>query len=129
MREVCAQTLYDLVELKKRVNPWDLTSAAEGFYMSVKVVGIDNTVITYTDVNGNKVTKTGKEISEEMRAVAAFIKTLVARWTDSNSGRLEEHYGLSMLIHYRIGGKVYNNNYAGLKCINVQEFIDMYVGM
>lgn len=128
-REICAQSLYELVELKRQVNPWHLRDTAEGIYLSVKVVGMDETAITYVDENGNKIIKKGSEIPEEMRAVAAFIKTLVARWTDSNSGRLEEHYQLPMLIHYMIGGKVYNNSYAGLKCISIREFIDAYLGM
>lgn len=126
-RKICAQSLYELVELKKHVDPWHLRDTAEGIYLSIKVVGLDETVITYVDKNGNTVINKGKEIPEKMRAVAAFVKILTARWTDNNSGRLEEHYQLPMLIHYMIGGKIYSNSYAGLKCINIREFIDMYV--
>lgn len=126
---IYAQSLYELVVLKQKVDPFVLADTAESIYRSVKAIGINNTVIRYIDPKNGEVCKKGTDISIEMRAVAAFIVKLEYRWSD-NTGRLEEHYGLptfidSILVNTALFKK--RNNVASLACISVSDVINDYL--
>ena len=123
---VCIQTLYDLVIKKEEVDPFELTTAAEALYRSAKIVGIKETMAWYvTEPGKNRTIVSGDELSMKLRAVAGFIVTLLYRWTDNNMGRLEQHLGLALPIYVILGEThLFNNNSAGLACINVQEVIN-----
>lgn len=124
MRIIHVQQLYDLAILKKRVDEWELEEAAEALYRSVKVVGIDSTIVSYKDQDGNEVVKEGMEIPEKIRALSARCIQQKYRMTDSNSGRLEEHYGLPMLIQYYLGDI---QGTANMKCRSIRELQNEYL--
>lgn len=128
-RNIYAQSLYELVILKKKINPWDLYQTAEALYLSTKIVGINNTKITYKDTNGNKIVQMGVEIPEEMRAVAAFVKILIARWEGPSIGRLKKHYGLSWEIENYLPEGLHEskNRAAGMKYLTLQSFCEIYL--
>lgn len=123
---IYAQSLYELVVKKEKVDPFELIDTAESIYRSVKAIGINNTVIWYKDSEKGKVFEKGSEISIEMRALAAFIVKLVYRWSD-NTGRLEDHYGLPTFIDSILGDTPLfkrKRNAASLACISVLDVIN-----
>lgn len=125
-RKINIQVLVDFADKRKRVDPWELKDAAESFYNSIKVVGINNTVVTYK--NGTeKIEDTGNHTSIYVRAFAAHIVRLLNRWNDMNSGRLEAHYQLEMPILVILADTgVFKTNGADLACTNVSEMIDTW---
>lgn len=129
VRKIHVQALHELVVLKKAVNPWDLATASEALYKSVKVVGIRNTVVVYkSSKEGKLVEKTGDQISQEMRAIAALCVQLLNRWTDSNQGRLETHFGLPTTISNILANtNIFKNNSTTLPCISIRDVIDKYL--
>lgn len=126
---VYIQSLYELVELKKRVNPFELIDTAKSIYTNVKAIGINNTSVRYTTSCGPE-TKKGSELSFEMRAVAAFVVKHYYRWNDDNLGRLETHYGLPTTIDNILADKeIFKAKHStlSLSCISIQDFIDDYL--
>lgn len=129
MNPIYAQSLYELVELKKRIDPFDLESTALSIYKSIKAVGISNTTIKYKGSDGKEVLQKGDEIPLEMRAIAAFIVKLYYRW-DDNMGRLEKHYGLPLQIDNILGNTGIfktKGTTLGLPCISINDVIDLYI--
>ena len=125
---IYAQSLYELVVKKEEVDPFELMDTAESIYRSVKAIGINNTVIRYVDPEKGEVREKGTEISNEMRALAAFIVKLVYRWSD-NTGRLEDHYGLPTFIDSILGDTALfkrNRSTASLACISVLDVINNF---
>ena len=128
-RTVYVQALYELVELKKAVDPWDLMEACEAIYKSSKAVGIDKTTIKYVK-KGKTVVKNATNIPEEARAIVGLVVKLIYRWTDDYSGRLEKHLGLNMRIDYILGNtRLFANSHAALQHITVQDVIDSYLNI
>lgn len=123
---IYAQALYDLVALKKIVEPAFLEEVSISFYKKIKFVGLDETVIYYEDCNKKTVILKGKEIPEEMRVVLAFMKTIMARWEGGNSlERLGVHYGLSTSMRNLLPVELYESQsaHSGLRYITVMEFM------
>ena len=126
MRKINVQAIYDLVILKKDVDAWHLTEASEGMYRSIKIVGLESTEVYYKDEEGNEVVQVGEEIPEKIRAMSARCMQQLYRMTDSNSGRLEKHYGLQMLIQYYLGDI---EGTANMKCRSIVDLKDEYLKM
>ena len=124
-RRINIQALYDLVMLKKDVDVWNLTEASEGMYRSIKIVGLASTKVYYKD-EGNEIVLVGEEIPEKIRAMSARCVQQLYRMTDSNSGRLEAHYGLQMLIQYYLGDI---EGTANMKCRSITDLKDEYLRM
>lgn len=127
---VYIQALYDLVVLKKQIDPFELLDAAKSLYTSVKATGIKNTNVRYTTPSGNEEYKKGSELSLETKAIAAFIVKIYYRWDDDNMRRLESHYDLpttidNILSHTKIFKT--KHNALNLPCITIQDFIDSYL--
>lgn len=119
-------TLMDFVLNKKKVDPWALTDAAEAFYRSVKVVGIDNTVVTY-DLGSGEVECSGKEVSPYVLAFTGHTMRLIYRWDDLSSGRLEKHLGLDAPIQVILAETgVFKRAGVDLACTNVAEMINTW---
>lgn len=127
-RKINIQNLMNLTPNgQKEVDEFELVAKAERLYRSIKVIGLNKTQVCYQDENGNMKTQYANELSEVKRAIAAFLMVIVYRWDDTNSGRLEEHYGLPTKMNYILGDvKVFKNNHAGLECICIRDFIDAY---
>ncbi len=114
---------------KKHVNEFELVAEAERLYRSIKIVGLANTQVSYEEDGLEKVIP-AKDLPNIKRAIAAFIMILVYRWSDTNSGRLEEHYELPTKISYLLEGtKIFTNNHAGLQCITVKDFVEAFKEM
>lgn len=125
-RKINIQTLVDFADKRKKVNPWDLTEAAESFYLSIKVVGIKNTIVVYND-GGKRVEVTGEQTSVYARAFAAHIMRLINRWDDMNIGRLEAHYALDAPISVILADSgVFKRAGADLACTNVKELVETW---
>lgn len=125
---IYAQSIYDLVTLKKRVDPFELLEASEAFYRSVKCVGINNTRIKYRfNIHSEFEFKQGLDIPLEMRALCAFISRLYHRWDDNNLMRLEEHYGLPTSIENVLSHTGIFQNGKNLPCISIEHVIDKYL--
>lgn len=128
---IYAQSLYELVILKKRVDPFELLDTAKSIYISVKAVGINNTTIKYHTTHNDCILKKGSEISLEMRALAAFIVRLYYRWNDDNMRRLEKHYEIPTTIADILSStKLFKNSNSSkdLACISIKDVIDLYLG-
>lgn len=127
-RRINIQNLMNLTPKgKKKVDEFELVAEAERLYRSIKIVGLEKTQVCYEDEKGNMKTQYANELPEAKRAIAAFLMVIIYRWDDTNSGRLEEHYGLPTKINYILGdAKVFKNSHAGLECICVRDFIDAY---
>lgn len=125
--DICVTALYNLVERKKRVSPWELKEASECLYISSKVVGIKNTNVWYIDENGKRVELLGEQLPELVRAVAGYIVRLLNRWTDESTGRLENHLGLSAPIHMILSTTklAYKYDIASLPCVSVLGIEDI----
>lgn len=126
---IYVQSLYELVELKKRVDPFELIDTAKSIYTSVKAIGISNTSVRYNTSYGTECKK-GSELSFEMRAVAAFVVKHYYRWDDDNLGRLETHYGLPTTIdNILVDTEIFKAKHRtlSLSCISIQDFIDDYL--
>lgn len=125
-RKINIQVLVDFADRRMRVDPWELTDAAESLYKSVKVVGIEKTIVTYR--NGvERIEDTGNHLSLRARAFAAHIMRLFYRWDDMNSGRLEAHYQLSVPISAILADTgAFITSGADLACTNVFELIDTW---
>lgn len=125
-RKINIQTLVDFADGRKKVDPWQLTEAAESLYKSIKVVGIDNTLVTYKE-DGERVEDTAKNTSIYVRAFAAHIMRLLNRWDDMTRGRLEAHYALDMPISEILADSgVFKRAGADLACTNVKELVDTW---
>lgn len=126
-RRINVQNLMDLTPKgQKEIDPFELVAEAERLYRSIKIIGLEETIVCYEE-NGQLKTQSAKELSETKRAIAAFLMIMVYRWDDTNTGRLEAHYGLPTRINYILGDtKVFKNSHAGLECICVKDFIDAY---
>ncbi len=126
-RSISIQNLMDLTEKNPNVEEHALVAEAERFYREIKIVGLNRTRVYYETKN-KKITVYASELPHRTRAIAAFLMIMVYRWSDSNSGRLETHFGLPTRINYILGDvKVFRNNHAGLDCISVKDFIDAYL--
>lgn len=124
MHEIKVQSLYDLVELKRRVNSWDLVAACQGIYYSIKTVGVQRTVVKYNDEDGTEIVMLADNMSMKMRAVAALGAKMFYRFPD-DTGRLETHYGLPTTISNILADtRVFQNVTANLPCISFQDLVD-----
>lgn len=127
-RKIYVQPLYELVECKKKVDPWDLTEVAKNIYLSSKVIGIKNTKVFYQNTKRERIEKYGVEIPIEARAIVGLIVKMIGRWTDDNSGRLEQHLGLPMTINCILGDtRIFSKRNTGLEIITIQDMIDRYL--
>ena len=129
---IYAQSLYDLVVLKKRVDPFELLDTAKSIYISVKAVGITNTTIKYYTADNKKdeVLEKGVNIPLEMRAFAAFVARLYYRWHDDSMRRLEKHYEIPTTIGDILSTtKLFKNSSSckNLACITIADAIDLYL--
>ncbi len=127
-RSISINNLMNLTSKEnKKIDEFELVAEAERLYRSIKIVGLDKTQVCYENQKEIK-TMYANELSHRTRAIAAFIMIIIYRWDDTNSGRLEAHYGLPTRINYLLGDvKVFRNNHAGLECISVKDFIDAYL--
>lgn len=126
VRKINIQTLKDFADGRKKVDPWELTDAAECLYRSIKIVGIDNTVVTYKE-GAKSVDKSAKDTSIQVRAFGAHIVRLLNRWDDMTGGRLEAHYQLVAPISVILADTgVFKTNGADLACTNVAELVDTW---
>lgn len=95
--------LYNLVNLKKNVNAFELQKSADAFYRGIKSVGIRSLNVFRIDENGNKIIMKALDLSERVRGTADWIVRLIYRFDDYSSGRLERHFGittpLELLFH------------------------------
>lgn len=120
---VYAQSLYELMIKRKRVNPWELYATCEGIYRSIKVIGAKRTVLRYTE-DGKDCYWVGEEIPITVRAVAALGAKMIYRFPD-DTGRLETHYGLPTTISNILAEtKIFKNITASLPCICFADLID-----
>lgn len=97
--KVNVQALYDFAIEKKAVHPMVLRESAQTLYDAVKDWGITNINCTYK-IADQEVVKNGNEIAEVMRAVAIRVMQQHYRMTDSESGRMEQHFNLDILAKY-----------------------------
>lgn len=124
---VTIDNLMMLERKKEEVDPYKLIEESLNLYLSLKAVGIRKTLVRYEtdkEISGVR----AEELPVRVRAVAAFVMILVGRWSDTNTGRIEAHFGLPMSINnilYDV--KIFQNKHAGLECISVQDFIDAYL--
>ncbi len=127
-RRVNIQNLINLnPKGHKKIDEFELVAEAERLYRSIKIIGLERTRVCYEDESGNMKTQYANELPEIRRAIAAFIMVIIYRWDDTNSGRLEQHYGLPTKINYILGDvKVFKNSHAGMECICVKDFIDAF---
>ncbi len=126
-RRVNIQNLINLSKREGRIDEFELAAESERLYRSIKVIGLKETVVCYEENKKMKVCY-ANELSEHVRAIAAFIAALIYRWNDLNSGRLEIHFGLQIKIVYILGDiKIFKNNQAGLECISIKDFINAYM--
>lgn len=122
--EINVQTLYDLVELKRKVDPWDVASACQGIYYSIKVVGVQRTIVKYTEEDGTEMVMSADCMSMKILAVAALGAKMFYRFQD-DTGRLETHYGLPTSISNILADtEVFRNVSANLPCISFQDLVD-----
>lgn len=125
---VKAQVLYDFVVLKKDVLTDSLSDVTDSLFKRIKLDGIGNTTICFTDENGHEISLTGYDIPIEMRAMSLFINRLIHRWDDSHSGRLEEHYGLPISANAILADTgILQINALSLPCICVNDVIQAYI--
>ena len=124
MRKINVQALFDLAVLRKDVDEWELAEAAESLYKSIKIVGLKSTNVYYKDARGNEIEQKGEEIPERIRAMSARCVQQLYRMIDSNSGRLEDHYHLPMLIHFYLGDI---EGSANMKCRSIRDLINEYL--
>ncbi|MCI8471245.1 MAG: hypothetical protein HFJ35_07320 [Clostridia bacterium] len=127
--KVIFQSVYDLVQSKKRVDPHDLRKASDAFYKEIKTVGLSKTKVIYDDANGKETVKSATEIPETMRAVACFVETLLERWEGSSLERLRNHYELSMSVRHYLPEELYENSHttSSMKYLTIDSFIDSYL--
>ena len=120
------QTLHDFSIKREAVDPFELMTASESFYRSVKVVGLKQTRVKYKD-NGKEMFAMGPELPEITRAFAGHLVRLVWRWDDINSGRLEQHLGLCMPIREILCETgAFKTSGADLACVTVAEVIESW---
>lgn len=128
VRKVNVTALYNFAVNREKVDPFELAEAAESLYNSIKVIGVENTVVKYTR-NEEGVVKIAlaNELSEQTRAFAAFIVRLLYRWNDLQSGRLERHFGLNLDVQSILADTgVFQRSGADLACVTVQEVINVW---
>lgn len=128
-RKIIIQALVDFADERQKVNPWQLVEEAEAFYKSVKVVGLNNTVVVFgrTKDNPDGYECEGWETSIYVRAFVGHIMRLMYRWSDLQGGRLEAHLGLQVPIAEVLNGSgVFKTSGADLACTNVSEMIDAW---
>lgn len=127
-RAINIQNLMDLEpKSQKEIDEFELVAEAERLYRSIKIIGLKRTKVCYEDDNGEEQLMYANQLSEIKRAIAAFLMIMIYRWDDTNTGRLEAHYGLPTRINYILGdANIFNNSHAGLECICVKDFIDAY---
>ncbi len=127
MRKINIQALYDFADRRKKVDPWELADAAESFYRSVKVVGLNDTVVTYIESTGMRVQCSGAETSILLRAFTLHLLRLIYRWDDMRSGRLEKHFGLDLSMYEILAQTgVVTMSGVDLACTNVQDTINKW---
>lgn len=116
------QELYNFSVQKKMVNAKVLTELAQKVYDLVKIWGIDNIAFFYTDKKEDVVIP-ASESAEVMRAVVIRIMQQQLRMTDSNSGRLEKHFGLKLLAREYLNLK----NADETECMSVYDFMQQFL--
>lgn len=127
IRTANIDTLYQFAINRRKVDPWELTEAAEALYKSAKVVGIENTLVKYLTDEGTPRIVHANELPERVRAFAAFIVRLMYRWDDLQSGRLEKHFGLNVDVQSILADTgVFQRSGADLACVTVQEVINVW---
>ena len=93
-----AQVLYNVAVSKKYVESYLLLEDADRLYKSIKLEGLQETTVKYTDETGAEVAKTGEEIPIQMRAMVGAVETLFYRWPEKDEERLRKHLGISCPI-------------------------------
>ncbi len=123
-------TLYELMILGRRVDPFDLIETCNEFYTSIKAVGVRKTVAFLYYDEEKQIVLTGKQIPEEIRAMAEWITILVKRWPDminNNTTRLDRHYGLTRPLSDVLGEQVVIRDNNELDIITIEDVIDTVV--
>lgn len=125
-KRVNIQALVNFADKRMKVDPWQLTDAAESFYRSIKVVGLDDTVVFWK--NGEaEIECSGRDTSIYVRAFTGHTMRLIYRWDDLSSGRLEKHLGFEAPIQVILADSgVFKRTGVDLACTNVAEMIDTW---
>ncbi len=123
-------TLYELMILGQRVDPFDLINTCEEFYVSIKAVGVEETTAFLYYSDEKQIVLKGKCIPEEIRGMAEWITILTRRWPDminNNTTRLDVHYGLTRPLSDVLGDKVVKRDNNTLDILTIQNVIDTVV--
>ncbi len=125
-----AQVLYNVAIKRQHVESFSLLEDADRLYKAIKLEGIKETTVKYTDESGNEVSKTGDEIPAQMRAMAAAIETLVYRWPEKDEERLRKHFALnSPIVDILNIHNCYGRGNDMLPCITVKQLMEAYIGV
>ena len=140
-KEVPAQRLYDLVIMKdKNIELWPLWTNCEDLYKSILTVGLENTTIWFYDSRKNKVTLSGTDIPERMRAFSLFAVIHMYRLgTEDLSGGsfkvdndhiaiLRKKFGLDIAIETILGDTdIFTDERNAMKCISLAQIAGRYL--
>lgn len=128
--EVNIQTLYDLLESKEQVDPYQLSNALQGIYRNIKIVGIGRTTVQYTTFTGQHVERIANELSERTRAIALLGASLLIRFSYEDT-RMQKHYNLSVPVKELIETDVIGTKIFGaeMPIINMCDFIEAFTSL
>lgn len=122
--------------LRKRIEPNELIDCSINFYLGIRAVGIDRMdVCAYYSKNKDEYQPSfeckGKELPEELRAMAEYIFIIVAQLKVLNKEQksptsLDSHYGLTRPLKDILGPKMIKWHDGELEITNIQDLIDLW---
>lgn len=140
-KEVPVQRLYDLVIMKeKNIELWPLWTNCEDLYKSILTVGLENTTIWFYDSRKHKVSLSGTDIPERMRAFSLFAVIHMYRLGTEDLSRgsfevdnehiriLRKKFGLDFAIETILGDTdIFTDERDAMKCISLAQIAGRYL--
>ena len=129
--EIWVDALYKLIiEKNPNVDLWVLWTECDKLYKSIVTVGLENTVVWVYNSKNQKVTFSGENIPERIRAFSMFYVVHMYRFRDddTNMQLLQERYKLPSNVRTILGDTdIFKDSMDNLECITLKDIAGRYL--
>lgn len=129
--EIWVDALYKLIiEKNPNVDLWVLWTECDKLYKSIVTVGLENTVVWVYNSKNQRVTFSGENIPERIRAFSMFCVVHMYRFRDddTNMQHLQERYKLSSNVRTILGDTdIFKDSMDNLECITLKDIVGRYL--